>query len=109
MKAANHSYYKNFIYVFPGSIPTVITAFLSRQLVTYTWIVTPTTIEDEYLFTLDAGIKIYINFLMIVFETYVPFPLLTVVPNVLDLKVLECTPYTRIDFNITNHGFIRAG
>lgn len=91
-------HYKNFVYVLPGTTPTFASVFLSRNLVTYTWIVTPTEIDDVYIFTLEAD-----------FETHVPVPILTIEPNVLDLRVLECTPFTRIDFNITNHGFIRAG
>jgi hypothetical protein len=60
-------------------------------------VVVPTDFADTYTFTLEA-----------IFETNVPLPVLLITPNVLDIPTLECSPYTIIQFNITNLGLIRA-
>jgi hypothetical protein len=42
---------------------TNVTVFIPRQVVSYTWVVVPTEIEDKYVFVLEAT-----------FETNVPIP-----------------------------------
>ena len=71
--------------------------FLYRSLVTYTWSVVPVDVQDTYTFTLEA-----------VFETYVPAPVVTITPMVLDLDLLELSGNTQIDFVATNWGLISA-
>jgi hypothetical protein len=73
---------------------TAVTAFLSLNLVDYTWTVTPTTIPDEYFFTLTT-----------IFVTEVPWP--EVMVNPIDLCTLpDCT--NQYDLVITNAGLIAA-
>ena len=55
-----------------------LTAFLTLQLVDYTWVVTPTVIPDHYMFTLDTT-----------FETQVPWPVVTVSPGAIDLCTMQ--------------------
>ena len=75
----------------------VITVFIQRQAVTYTWTVTPVTFEDTYILTVEAD-----------FETHVPIPVVTVTPTEFDLEELELGFVPSIQLNITNHGLIRA-
>ena len=75
----------------------MVTVFLERQAVTYTWSVTPVTFGDTYVLTIEAD-----------FETHVPIPVVTVTPNDFDLEDLELGIITSIQLNITNHGLIRA-
>jgi hypothetical protein len=75
----------------------VITVFIERQAVTYTWSVTPVTFEDTYILTVEAD-----------FETHVPIPVVTVTPTEFDLEELELGFIDSIQMNITNHGLIRA-
>ena len=75
----------------------VVTVFIERQAVIYTWSVTPTTYEDIYTISVVAD-----------FETRVPLPVVTVTPNEIDLDELEAGLITSIQLNITNHGLIRA-
>jgi hypothetical protein len=73
---------------------TPVTAFLSLNLVDYTWTVIPTTIPDEYFFTLTT-----------IFVTEVPWPEVMVEP--IDLCTLpDCT--NQYDLVITNAGLIAA-
>ncbi|XP_046548307.1 uncharacterized protein LOC124258285 [Haliotis rubra] len=74
-----------------------ITIFLQRVAVKYTWTVTPTTFQDKYIVTLDST-----------FETQVPMPVVTVEPASLNLIPYEEGKKDVINFNITNHGLIRA-
>ena len=75
----------------------VLTVFIQRQAVTYTWSVSPTTFEDTYTITLEAD-----------FETRVPQPVVTVTPTEIELEQLELGLVDTLQFNITNHGLIRA-
>ena len=75
----------------------VITVFLQRQAVTYTWTVTPVTFEDTYVIAVEAD-----------FETHVPIHVVTVSPTEIDLEELELGLTPSIQLNITNHGLIRA-
>ena len=75
----------------------VITAFIQRETVMYTWTVTPVTFEDTYIVAIEAD-----------FETHVPIPVVTVTPTEIDLDELELGLVTSFQLNITNHGLIRA-
>ena len=80
----------------------VIQVFLPRSVVSYTWTVVPTPIREQYDFELEAT-----------FETYVPMPVVTIEPAVLDLQSIELTlragsEFFQIDFVLTNHGLIAA-
>ena len=74
-----------------------ISAFLPRQLVTYTWSVIPVDTADKYQVTLDAT-----------FETNVPAPVLTVSPQVLDLRTVsfDANRAAIVNYTLTNHGLI---
>lgn len=75
----------------------VVTVFIERQAVTYTWSVTPITFEDTYTLIVEAD-----------FQTHVPIPVVTVTPTEIDLDKLERGFMNSIQLNITNHGLIRA-
>jgi len=75
----------------------VLTVFVQRQAVNYTWSVTPTTFEDSYTITIETEV-----------ETHVPQPVVSVTPTEMDLEDLELGLVDRLQFNITNHGLIRA-
>ena len=65
-------------------------AFLPREMVSYRWQVTPTTVPDRYEFVLQTT-----------FETYVPIPVVTVDPGSIDL----CTmPGDTSQINLTSRG-----
>ena len=76
--------------------PTLI-MFMQRQMVTYTWSVTPVEYQDTYVLTIEAD-----------FVTHVPIPVVTVTPSEFDLEELELGFISSIQLNITNHGLIRA-
>lgn len=75
----------------------VVTIFLARRSVTYTWTVVPTTFEETYTITIEAD-----------FETHVPIPVVTITPSELSLEPYELGIEDIIQYNITNHGLIRA-
>ena len=75
----------------------ILTVFVQRQAVTYTWSVTPTTFEDTYTITIETD-----------FETHVPQPVVTITPAEIELEELELGLVDTLQFNITNHGLIRA-
>ncbi len=75
---------------------TLVTAFLPRQLVRYTWTVVPTTVPDRYEVTIRT-----------VFETRAPAPVITVEPSLIDLREFEGQS-RQVIFRITNHGQIAA-
>ena len=93
--ASGHNQYRGSIAIQPGQTNTV-DAFLSSQLVTYQWNVTPTTIPDQYTFTVDTT-----------FKTNVPIPVITVSPAFIDFSTLTADT-TEIDFTITNNGLLAA-
>ncbi len=73
-----------------------VLAFLNRETIKYIWKVVPTEIEDRTKIVIET-----------VFETVVPFPVVTVEPILVDLE--ELTGETnQIDFKITNHGLVAA-
>ena len=75
----------------------IYTVFLARRAVTYSFTVVPTTFEETYTVTLEAD-----------FETHVPIPVVTITPRELSLEPYELGLEDIIQYNITNHGLIRA-
>jgi uncharacterized repeat protein (TIGR03803 family) len=73
-----------------------LTAFLNLDLVSYTWIVTPTVIPDHYTFTLQTT-----------FATQVPWPVVTVSPGAIDLCTMAGQT-NEVNLTITNSGLIAA-
>ncbi|MFZ4430958.1 MAG: CARDB domain-containing protein, partial [Phycisphaerales bacterium] len=80
-----------------GSEPVRVYPFLSFNAISYSWTVDPIQIEDRYRFTLEA-----------VFETNVPFPVVEVLPRVIDLDDYADGQPHQIDFTVINRGLIRA-
>ncbi len=76
VKAANHQSLRQIV-VTSAEMP-ILTVFLRRQAVTYTWSVTPVTFEDSYNLAVEAD-----------FKTHVPIPVVTVTPIEIDLEELE--------------------
>ncbi len=95
IRAEKHGDFSANIAILPGRTK-ILSAFLPRQLVTYTWRVVPTEIEDHYEFILETT-----------FETNVPVPLVTIEPAVLDLNQVG-EGSMQVDYTITNHGLIAA-
>ena len=75
----------------------VHTVFLPRRAVTYSFTVVPTTFEETYTVTLEAD-----------FVTHVPIPVVTITPRDISLEPYELGLEDTIQYNITNHGLIRA-
>ena len=75
----------------------VHTVFLPRRAVTYSFTVVPTTFEETYTVTLEAD-----------FVTHVPIPVVTITPREVSLEPYELGLEDTIQYNITNHGLIRA-
>ncbi len=73
-----------------------VTAFISRQTVTYQWTVVPTSIPDNYNIQLQA-----------VFETEVPIPVVTI-DNPLLVPLIIPGEDTEVDLRVSNHGLIAA-
>ncbi len=75
-------------------------AFLPILGVSYTWNVTPTEIEDQYLISVNTT-----------FQTDVPAPVVTISPAYVDLDPLAAAsggqPF-QVDYTVKNHGLIRA-
>ncbi|KAI0234221.1 hypothetical protein LSAT2_015591 [Lamellibrachia satsuma] len=74
-----------------------VRVFLQRTAVTYSWVVKRVTFKDVYKVTLETT-----------FETNVPMPVVTITPQELDLDVLQRGLMPVINFELTNHGLIRA-
>jgi len=66
-------------------------AFLSRQQVSYSWTVTPTTIEGEYEVVIEAT-----------FTTFVPAPVIVIDPVQIDVLTLRAG-VDQINFKVTNY------
>jgi hypothetical protein len=94
-RAAEHTSHRATLLVTASQV-TEVSVFLARELISYTWIVTPTEIEDHYIFVLD-----------VTFVTNVPAPVVTVEPASIDLSTLT-DEVTQMNFTITNHGLIAA-
>jgi hypothetical protein len=82
-------------YVQPGTSNTV-SVFIPRETVRYNFQVNPVDIQDRTQITIET-----------LFETNVPFPVLTIDPGVIDLRNLT-QAYTQVDLTITNHGLIAS-
>jgi subtilase family serine protease len=93
--ADRHATFRRTALVLPGET-TQLRAFLSRQTVQYVWHVVPTEIPDRTRITIET-----------VFETYVPVPVVTVEPALIDLTEIT-NDVTQIDLKISNHGLIAA-
>jgi len=93
--APNHAANQRVFEVAPGVV-TEGSLFLTREFVTYVWRVVPTEIEDHYTFVIET-----------VFETYVPVPVVTIEPAVVDFNDM-IDGEMQVDFTITNHGLIAA-
>jgi len=93
--ADQHSTYRATILT-PAGGNTNVTAFISRQVVRYVWTVVPTEIEDRTRISIET-----------VFETFVPIPVVTVEPSLIDLADYT-NEVTQIDMKIQNHGLIAA-
>ncbi len=94
-RADNHGAFNSTVLV-SGMQERRVEAFLPRQVVNYSWSVTPTTVNDEYRVQIEA-----------VFETNVPTPVVTIDPPLVDLTDFTA-PTKQVDFTITNHGLISA-
>lgn len=93
--ADRHSYYNNVVFITAGETNNQ-DIYLQYQAVTYSWIVEPTEIQDEYTYELD-----------VVFETNVPAPVVTIdiSSQVPELEYGESYTFNAI---VTNHGLIAA-
>ena len=93
-QASNHGGFGTTVLV-PANQTTNVTAFLPVNLVSYSWVVTPTEIPDDYEFTLTTT-----------FQTQVPWPVVTINPGAINLCGMSGT--NQIDLVITNNGLISA-
>jgi hypothetical protein len=92
--ATNHGSFGTTVLV-PPNQTTNLNAFLPVDLVSYTWVVTPTEIPDDYEFTLTTT-----------FQTQVPWPVVTITPGAINLCNYSGT--NQIYLVITNNGLIAA-
>ena len=95
VQAQGHNAYQGAVTVQAGMTATV-DAFMTSQLVTYQFNVTPTTIQDQYTFTVNTT-----------FKTNVPVPVVTISPAYIDFSTLT-SDTTQINFTLTNQGLIAA-
>ena len=96
VQSNSHTRYDGIIYVEAG-ITNQQNMFLQYQCVSYSWVVEPTEIQDEYEIVLD-----------IEFEVDVPVPVITVsAPACIPDVPLVGDSYT-FNYVITNHGLIDA-
>lgn len=95
VSADSHSPFRQSALV-PAGNTTNVTAFLTRQTVTYDFTVTPTTVPDQYTFQINST-----------FETQVPVPVLTIEPASLDLSQYPGQQF-QVLYTIANHGLIDA-
>lgn len=95
VRADQHGGYREPHLVVAG-FETNITAFLPREAVRYRWTVVPTEIEDRTRITLET-----------LFEAFVPMPVVTVDPALIDLDDYPAE-VTQIEMRITNHGLVAA-
>lgn len=95
VRATDHASFRANTRVVAG-FETNTLAFLSRQAVKYLWTVVPTEIEDRTRISIET-----------VFEAFVPMPVVTLDPAVIDLADYTAD-VTQIDLRITNHGLVAA-
>ncbi len=95
--ADGHSPYNGTVLVNAGQV-TPVSAFLSLQLVTTTFTVAPTSVQDN--------ISVQVN---TTFETNVPAPVITASPMVFDVGPLSQLGDTeQVNLTIANHGLVAA-
>lgn len=95
--AERHSDYNGVVFVEAGATERNYTdVYLQYQAITYSWMVEPTEIQDEYTYELD-----------VVFETHVPAPVVVIdiSPQVPELDYDESYTFNAI---VTNYGLIAA-
>ena len=95
VQASGHSSYNNSYTVVPG-ITNSDEVFIQRQFVTYTWVVSQTTIQDTYQIQLQAN-----------FQTNVPAPVVTISAPA-SIPTLAPGQSGTFNVTITNHGLIAA-
>ncbi len=95
LTADKHTKYREIHLVVAGKRNDVL-AFLRREAVRYIWTVVPTEIEDRTRITIET-----------VFEAFVPMPVVTVDPPLIDLSEYTAD-VTQIDLKVSNHGLIAA-
>lgn len=95
VRADRHRSYRDIGLVTAGFETNVVT-FLSREAVRYIWTVVPTEIEDRTKITIET-----------VFEAFVPMPVVTVDPALIDLADYTAD-VTQIELRISNHGLVAA-
>jgi hypothetical protein len=95
VSADQHTSYSDTL-LFVAGQTNFVSAFLSRQAVTYKWTVVPTQVQDTTKITVDTT-----------FATEVPEPVITVDPSVIDLSQVQGVQ-TQINLTIANHGLIAA-
>ena len=66
-QADGHSSFSEIILANPAE--TARDIFLQRVAVKYTWTVTPTTVEDKYIITLDSTFETYVRIYMQYFKS----------------------------------------
>ena len=93
--APKHDTSRGVVEVRPGQLADRV-IFLRTQLVTYRWTVEEIEIEDRTRITLETT-----------FETFVPTPVVTITPNVIDLAEVLGNE-AQVDLKIENHGLIAA-
>ena len=97
ISADQHTSYDATVFVNPGVLNPV-TAFLSRQVVKYTFTVLPTSIQDQTQVEVSS-----------IFETNVPDPVITLDPPTLDVGDLtQVGQVKQVNVTITNHGLVAA-
>ncbi len=75
-----------------------VDVFLPSEVVRYSWVVVPTTVQDRYLITLEAT-----------FQTEVPIPVVTITPSPVDLRSLDLIGQSLVvPLTLTNHGLVAA-
>jgi len=77
----------------PATGRPLLRVFIPYQAVRFNWIVEETTVRDVTIVTLEA-----------VFQTFVPAPVITVSPTIIDLN--QYPSGGQIDLTVTNHGLI---
>ncbi|HXI51680.1 MAG TPA: CARDB domain-containing protein, partial [Candidatus Saccharimonadales bacterium] len=95
LRADKHRAYRSTQLLGAGKTNEVL-AFMGREAVQLIWTVTPTEIQDRTRITIET-----------IFEAYVPMPVVTVDPPLIDLHDFTAD-VTQIDLRVSNHGLIAA-
>ncbi len=98
VQAQGHNAFQGSVTVQAGMTATV-DAFMTSQLVTYEFNVTPILTEDQYTFTVNTT-----------FTTHVPLPVVTTSPPDIDFNTLTfgANSSTQVNVTLTNQGLIAA-